>query len=113
MSGLTSLFPHSKRYAQYYMGHLSYDETNEVDILAGAYMMMRKECLDKVGLLDEDFFMYGEDIDLSYRITQGGYKITKAKVPKKPVLTMFTLSTMLWQSLQANIWTANKRNCIH
>ena len=49
MSGLTSLFPHSKRYAQYYMGHLSYDETNEVDILAGAYMMMRKECLDKVG----------------------------------------------------------------
>ena len=74
MSGLTSLFPHSKRYAQYYMGHLSYDETNEVDILAGAYMMMRKECLDKVGLLDEDFFMYGEDIDLSYRITQGGYK---------------------------------------
>ncbi len=74
MSGLTSLFPHSKRYAQYYMGHLSYDETNEVDILAGAYMMMRKDCLDKVGLLDEDFFMYGEDIDLSYRITQGGYK---------------------------------------
>ncbi len=74
MSGLTSLFPHSKRYAQYYMGHLSYEETNQVDILAGAYMMMRKECLDKVGLLDEDYFMYGEDIDLSYRITLGGYK---------------------------------------
>ncbi len=74
MSGLTSLFPHSKRYAQYYMGHLSYEKTQEVDILAGAYMMMRKECLDKVGLLDEDYFMYGEDIDLSYRITQGGYK---------------------------------------
>ncbi len=73
MSGLTSLFPHSKRYSQYYMGHLSYDQTQKVDILAGAYMMMRKECLDKVGLLDEDYFMYGEDIDLSYRITQGGY----------------------------------------
>lgn len=74
MSGLTSLFPHSKRFAQYYMGHLSYEETHVVDILAGAYMMMRKECLDKIGLLDEDFFMYGEDIDLSYRITLGGYR---------------------------------------
>lgn len=74
MSGLTNLFSHSKKYAQYYMGHLSENETNQVDILAGAYMMLRRECLDKVGLLDEDYFMYGEDIDLSYRITKGGYK---------------------------------------
>lgn len=74
MFGLAKLFPHSKRFAHYYMGHLSNDETNEVEILAGAYMLMRKETLDKVGLLDETFFMYGEDIDLSYRITLGGYK---------------------------------------
>ena len=74
MFGLTKLFPHSKRFARYYMGHLSCDETNECEILAGAFMMMRRETLDKVGLLDETFFMYGEDIDLSYRITQGGYK---------------------------------------
>lgn len=74
MFGLTKLFPHSKRFARYYMGHLSNEETNEVEILAGAYMLMRREALDKVGLLDETFFMYGEDIDLSYRITQGGYK---------------------------------------
>ncbi len=74
MFGLCKLFPHSKRFARYYMGHLSDDETNEVEILAGAFMLMRKETLDKVGLLDETFFMYGEDIDLSYRITQGGYK---------------------------------------
>ncbi len=74
MVGLTKIFPHSKKYCGYYMGHLSYDETNEVDILAGAFMLMRKKALDKVGLLDETFFMYGEDIDLSYRITQGGYK---------------------------------------
>ena len=74
MFGLAKLFPHSKRFAHYYMGHLSNDETNEVEILAGAYMLMRRETLDKVGLLDETFFMYGEDIDLSYRITQGGYK---------------------------------------
>ena len=74
MFGLCKIFPHSKRFARYYMGHLSNDETNEVEILAGAFMLMRKETLDKVGLLDETFFMYGEDIDLSYRITQGGYK---------------------------------------
>ena len=74
MSGLIKLFPTSKRFAGYYMGHLSYDDTNPVDVLAGAFMLMRKETLDKVGLLDEDYFMYGEDIDLSYRITKGGYK---------------------------------------
>ncbi len=74
MFGLAKLFPHSKRFAHYYMGHLSDDETNEVEILAGAFMLMRRATLDKVGLLDETFFMYGEDIDLSYRITQGGYK---------------------------------------
>ena len=74
MFGFTRLFPHSKRFARYYMGHLPEDETNEVEILAGAFMLMRRETLDEVGLLDETFFMYGEDIDLSYRITQGGYK---------------------------------------
>ena len=74
MFGLAKLFPHSKRFAHYYMGHLSENETNEVEILAGAFMLMRRATLDQVGLLDETFFMYGEDIDLSYRITQGGCK---------------------------------------
>ena len=74
MFGLAKLFPRSKRFAHYYMGHLPDDETNEIEILAGAFMMMRRATLDQVGLLDETFFMYGEDIDLSYRITQGGYK---------------------------------------
>ncbi len=72
--GLSRLFPKSKKYGRYHLGYLSDDETHEVDVLSGAFMMMRKETLDKVGLLDEDFFMYGEDIDLSYRITQEGYK---------------------------------------
>jgi len=73
LSGLTALFPKSKTFARYYMGHLSENETHEVDVLAGAFMLLRKEALDKVGLLDETFFMYGEDIDLSYRLQQGGY----------------------------------------
>lgn len=74
MFGLAKLFPHSKRFASYYMGHLDNDEINEVEILSGAFMLMRRETLDKCGLLDETFFMYGEDIDLSYRIILAGYK---------------------------------------
>lgn len=72
--GLTSIFPKSKKFARYYMGHLDKNFNHEVEILAGAFMLMRKETLDKSGLLDETFFMYGEDIDLSYRITKSGYK---------------------------------------
>ena len=72
--GLSSFFPNSKRFGKYHLSYLGEDETNEVEILAGAFMLMRQETLDKVGLLDEQFFMYGEDIDLSYRIILGGYK---------------------------------------
>jgi len=71
--GLSSLFPHSKRFSKYHLGFLSENETHKVDILAGAFMLLRKSVLEKIGLLDEDFFMYGEDIDLSYRITQAGF----------------------------------------
>lgn len=72
--GLSSIFPKSKRFGQYHLGYLSEFETNEVEILSGAFMLMRTEVLNNVGYLDEAFFMYGEDIDLSYRIIQGGYK---------------------------------------
>ncbi|MFP4557761.1 MAG: glycosyltransferase [Bacteroidales bacterium] len=72
--GLSQLFPRSKTFARYHLGHLNKDEINEIEILPGAFMFMRKTALDKVGLLDEEFFMYGEDIDLSYRILKGGYK---------------------------------------
>jgi GT2 family glycosyltransferase len=72
--GLSRLFPKSKQFGKYHLGYLDEFETNEIEILSGAYMFMRKEALEKVGLLDEAFFMYGEDIDLSYRITQGEYK---------------------------------------
>lgn len=74
MCGLSKLFPKSKVFGRYHLKYLSEHETNEVDVLAGAFMLVRKETLDKIGLLDETFFMYGEDIDLSYRITQAGYK---------------------------------------
>ena len=63
------------KYGQYDALHLHEDEVGEVDCLMGAFMLMPKDALNKVGLLDEDFFMYGEDIDLCYRIKEGGYKI--------------------------------------
>ncbi len=72
--GFSRLFPKSKVFGKYHLGYLSENEIHEIDILSGAFMLMRNEALEKVGLLDEAFFMYGEDIDLSYRITQGGYK---------------------------------------
>jgi GT2 family glycosyltransferase len=72
--GLSALFPKSKVFSRYHLGFLDRNEIHEIDVLSGAFMLMRKEALDKVGLLDETFFMYGEDVDLSYRITQGGYK---------------------------------------
>lgn len=72
--GLSALFPKSKIFGKYHLGYLDNEQTHEVEVLAGAYMMLRRETLDKTGLLDETFFMYGEDIDLSYRITLAGYK---------------------------------------
>ena len=73
--GFSRLFPKSRFFNRYNLGYLNEHETHEVDVLSGAFMFMRKEALDKVGLLDEQFFMYGEDIDLSYRIQKGGNSI--------------------------------------
>jgi GT2 family glycosyltransferase len=74
MFGISNLFPKSKKFGKYHLSYLHETEIHEVDVLAGAFMLLRKETLNKIGLLDETFFMYGEDIDLSYRITLGGYK---------------------------------------
>ncbi len=72
--GLSALFPHSSFFNGYYLGHLSKDETHQCEVLVGSFMLMRKSALDKAGWLDETFFMYGEDIDLSYRLIKAGYK---------------------------------------
>jgi hypothetical protein len=72
--GFSSFFPKSKIFGRYHLGYLDKDQVNEVEVLSGAFMLMRKSVLDQTGLLDESFFMYGEDIDLSYRILKAGYK---------------------------------------
>ena len=74
MFGFARFFPKSKRFGKYHLSYLSEDELAEIDVMSGAFMLIRKTVLDKIGFLDETFFMYGEDIDLSYRIKQAGYK---------------------------------------
>jgi GT2 family glycosyltransferase len=72
--GLSKLFPNSKRFGSYHLTFLDNEKTQSVEVLSGAFMFIRKKVLDEIGLLDETFFMYGEDIDLSYRIIKAGYK---------------------------------------
>ena len=59
---------------RYYMSNLPWDQPGRIEVISGAYCMLRRKALDEVGLLDEDFFMYGEDIDLSYRLLKGGWQ---------------------------------------
>lgn len=73
--GIAKLFPDNPRFNQYQLGYLDEDEEYEVDCLVGAFMLLRREVLDEVGLLDETFFMYGEDIDWCYRIKQAGWRV--------------------------------------
>ena len=74
MTGLGTLFPKSRLFGRYYMRYLNPDEANPIEVISGAFNMVRRMALDQIGLLDEDFFMYGEDIDLSYRVLQGGWE---------------------------------------
>ncbi|MBC7948119.1 MAG: glycosyltransferase [Chitinophagaceae bacterium] len=71
--GLSKIFPRSRTFARYHLGHLDENKDHQVDVLAGAFMMIRKEILDEIGGFDESFFMYGEDVDLSFRIQKAGY----------------------------------------
>lgn len=74
-SGLAKLFPDSERFGRYNMTFADPNQELEVDSVVGAYMQVRREAIEAVGLLDEVFFMYAEDIDWAYRIKQAGWKI--------------------------------------
>ncbi|RPI99643.1 MAG: glycosyltransferase family 2 protein, partial [Chloroflexi bacterium] len=75
MLGLSKLFPHSRRFGRYNMTYLDPDQETEVDSVVGAFMMVRREAIRRVGLFDEVFFMYGEDLDWAFRIKQAGWKV--------------------------------------
>jgi GT2 family glycosyltransferase len=72
--GLSRLFPKSRIFGKYHLGYLDQDDIHEVEVLSGAFMLVRRKVLDRVGPMDEAFFMYAEDIDLSFRIIEAGYK---------------------------------------
>lgn len=72
--GFSWIFPRSPVFSRYYLAHIDSFETAATEVISGAFMFIRREALEKCGLPDEDFFMYGEDIDLSYRLLQTGYK---------------------------------------
>lgn len=74
MAGLCRRYPAHPRYGRYYMGWLSWDMPSPIEVISGACFLIRHRALDEVGLLDEDYFMYGEDIDLSYRLLKGGWE---------------------------------------
>jgi GT2 family glycosyltransferase len=74
-AGLSKRFPHSPRFARYNMTYLDPDQQAEVDSVVGAYMQVRREAVEAAGLLDDTFFMYGEDLDWAYRIKQAGWTI--------------------------------------
>ncbi len=75
VTGLSTLFPKSPLFARYNLTYLDENKTYSVDAISGAFMMMRREVYEKTGGLDETFFMYGEDLDLCYRVNKAGYKV--------------------------------------
>lgn len=74
MCGLCACFPQSRIFGRYYLSYLGWTEPQRIEVISGAFCFLRRAALDKIGLLDEDFFMYGEDIDLSYRLLKGGFE---------------------------------------
>ncbi|MBM7609076.1 GT2 family glycosyltransferase [Lysinibacillus composti] len=75
MAGLAEKYPNNHKYNSYHKSYLDMNEIHEIDCLVGAFMMVRRETIVEVGMLDETYFMYGEDIDWCYRIKEAGWKV--------------------------------------
>lgn len=75
LARLEKLFPHTKLFGEYHQGYKNLNTIHEVDSISGAFFMVRREVVSKIGLMDEDYFMYGEDLDWAYRIREAGWKI--------------------------------------
>jgi GT2 family glycosyltransferase len=105
--GISKLFPRNPRYNQYQLGYLDPDKAYPVDCLVGAFMFVRRAAIDQVGMLDEDFFMYGEDIDWCYRIKQAGWEnyyypktqilhLKGASSRRRPVKIVYEFHRAMW-----------------
>ncbi len=102
--GLSKLFPNSPRFARYHMSYVPEDQQLEVDSVVGAYMQVRRDAIHAVGLLDEAFFMYGEDIDWAYRIKNGGWRVMYH--PQVEVKHVKRAASRQSQKAQMEFWRA-------
>jgi len=106
-SGLSELFPHHKLFSKYLMTYQNENVAHEVDAVSGSCLLVRREVMDKIGLLDEDYFMYGEDLDYCYRAKKAGWKVyytPEAQVihyggtasRKKPFRSIYEFHRAMW-----------------
>ena len=104
LTGLSKLFPKHHRFGKYNLTYLDEDETAEVDSVVGAFMLVRKQAIETVGLLDESFFMYGEDLDWAYRVKAAGYKVIY--FPEVSVLHIKRASSRQFPRSKVEFWRA-------
>ncbi len=104
MAGLSRLFPKSRRFGRYNLTYLDVDQTAEVDAVVGAFMLVRREALLQVGLLDDTFFMYGEDLDWAFRIKEAGWKVMY--YPEVTVLHVKRAASRQNPRAQVEFWRA-------
>lgn len=111
--GLSRLFPKSPRFGRYNMGHVSPDAVHEMDAGTGACLMLRRTAVDKVGFFDPAYFMYGEDLDLCFRLKEGGWKVfhvpAAGAVHVKGAATRQSTRRMLWEFHRA-MWTFHNKH---
>ncbi len=113
LSGLSRVFPRSARFNRYNMGHLSTEQTHEIDAGTGACLMLRRAAIDRVGFFDPDYFMYGEDLDLCFRLRMGGWKVyyvpAASAVHLKGQSTRQSTKRMLYEFHSA-MWTFHHKH---
>jgi GT2 family glycosyltransferase len=113
LTGLSRLFPNSPRFNRYNMGHQSESELHEVDAGTAACLMVRRAAIDRVGFFDPDYFMYGEDLDLCYRLKRGGWKVfylpDARALHVKGASTRQSTGRMLWEFHRA-MWTFHHKH---
>jgi N-acetylglucosaminyl-diphospho-decaprenol L-rhamnosyltransferase len=104
LMGLAKLFPKHRRFGRYNLTYLDENAIAEVDSVVGAFMLVRKQAIEQVGLLDESFFMYGEDLDWAYRIKALGYKVIY--YPEVTVLHIKRASSRQFPRARVEFWRA-------
>ena len=113
LTGLGKVFPRNERLNRYSMGHLPATETHEIDAGTAACMMVRRAAVDRVGFFDPDYFVYGEDLDLCFRLKSGGWKVfylpTARAMHAKSAASRQETARMLWE-FHRSMWTFHHKH---